>query len=349
MARSKAVSTSSPSDPRPRTAVWHDEFGIGDLIWHLPFFERIAAQSRGGRVYVIASPTTGAQQLLAHAPWVAGVLSFERRATRGGQRTATHPPGWQGMRQFARELRAQQLDRVVIFSKSATLAGIAWMARIPQRLGYGFTAGQRCWLNAPPYIQPYEGKSVPIFHHAAALSVAHGFCTQPLPPRVSVADELVVQARQRLADLPRPLFALVIGTSDPIKQWGGLRYMQLAKLLIEAGGSVLVLGGPGEEALALDIQSCLPDVLRPRFRVWCRETLMGSAAALRACDASIGNDTGAANLAAACERPSYVVLGPRPPLDHDPLMRMLRASSLEAIRPEHIAERLRQDGLLPVG
>lgn len=348
MAHSTAVSASSLPDPRPRTAVWHDEFGIGDLIWHLPFFERIAEQSQGGRVSVIASPTTCAAQILAHASWVDGVLPFERRAMRGGQQTATHP-GWRGMWQFAQVLRGRRLDRVVIFSKSSTLAGIAWMARIPQRLGYGFSAGQRWWLNAPPYIQPYEGKSVPVFHHAAALSVAHGFCAQPLPPRVQVSDESVAQARQRLADLPRPLFALVIGTSDPVKQWGGLRYMQLATLLIEAGGSVLIVGGPGEEALGLDIQSCLPEALRPRLRVWCRETLMGSAAALRACDASIGNDTGAANLAAACERPSYVVLGPRPPLDHDPLMRMLRASSLEAIRPEHIAERLRQDGLLPAG
>jgi heptosyltransferase-2 len=348
MVHRKASSSPAVSDTRPSTAVWHDEFGIGDLIWHLPFFEKIAEQSRGGRVTVIASPTTCANQLLAHEPWVERVVAFERRALRGGQRTATHT-GWQGMRQFARELRTLHLDRIVIFSKSATLASVAWLARIPQRVGYGFDTGQRCWLNQPPYIHPYEGKAVPIFHEVAALSMAHGFCSQPLPPRVRVPEVLVEQARARLADLPRPLFALVIGTSDPIKQWGGLRYMQLARLLMEAGGSVLILGGPGEESLALDIQHCLPESLHARIRVWCRETLMGSAAALRVCDASIGNDTGAANLAAACERPSYVVLGPRPPLDHDPLMRMLRASSLEAIRPEHIAERLRQDGLLPVG
>ncbi len=332
-------------DVRPRTVVWHDEFGIGDLIWHLPFFEAIARHSFGGKVAVIVSPTTCARQILGELPWVEEIIDFERRRQRAGTFTATHV-GKAGLLCFAKELRAKKFARVILFSHSTTLAAVAWYARIPQRLSYGVAPEQRIWLNCPPYIAKYSGSAVPVYHEALALTMAHGFCTEALAPRVTIADTVLAHARERLSDLPRPLFALGIGTSDPIKQWGGLRYLQLAKLLTTAGAGVLIVGGRQEEALGLDILRCLPPHLQSQVRVWCRETIMGSAAALKVCDVSIGNDTGAANLAAACERPSYVVLGARPHLDHDPLMRMLSAESLEAIEPEHVVERLRADGLL---
>jgi hypothetical protein len=56
-------------------------------------------------------------------------------------------------------------------------------------------------------------------------------------------------------------------------------------------------------------------------------TMLQSAATLALADANIGNDTGISNLAAALDRPSYVLLGNRPLLSHDPLMRMLLTPS----------------------
>ena len=52
----------------------------------------------------------------------------------------------------------------------------------------------------------------------------------------------------------------------------------------------------------------------------------------------IGNDTGACNIAAAVGTPTWVVLGPRPPLEHDPrTLRMIAAPSLGEIRPADFA------------
>jgi heptosyltransferase-2 len=52
----------------------------------------------------------------------------------------------------------------------------------------------------------------------------------------------------------------------------------------------------------------------------------------------IGNDTGACNIAAAVGTPTWVVLGPRPPLEHDPgTLHMIAAPRLADIRPGDVA------------
>ena len=48
--------------------------------------------------------------------------------------------------------------------------------------------------------------------------------------------------QERLAHLPRPLYALAIGTSETHKQWGVERFAQLATRLIEQGAGVILLG-----------------------------------------------------------------------------------------------------------
>lgn len=118
-----------------------------------------------------------------------------------------------------------------------------------------------------------------------------------------------------------------------------------AAQLLRRGCGVVLLGGPGEAAdLAAQIIESLEPGLRPAAQVLCTETEIASAAILRLADAC--NDTGIANLVAACETPSYVLLGSRPLLDHDPLMRLLPASALVDVPPQVVLERMRQDGVM---
>ena len=57
-------------DSRPRTAVLLQWVGMGDLVWHVPYFRRVAETSRGGQAALIASPTVFANQLVGHEPWI---------------------------------------------------------------------------------------------------------------------------------------------------------------------------------------------------------------------------------------------------------------------------------------
>jgi heptosyltransferase-2 len=330
-------------DTRPRTAVLHQFVGMGDLVWHVPYFQAIAQQSQDGKVWVIASPTTFARDLIGHEPWVQAIIDFDRRPRTSERRTGRHA-GLAGLFVMAAELREFAFDRIVLFSDRENRALVAKLARIPVRLGFGSNLLQRLMLTPAPRIRSYRGPSVPVYKDATAFSLAQGFCTQALVPKLTVRADALAEMETKLGGLPTPRFAFAIGSSEPFKQWGARRFGELAQKLLAGGFSVVVLGGPGEAALANEIDTTLGADLKTNFRAFTNGTLAQSAAALSLCDACIGNDTGISNLAAALNKPSFVLLGPRPLLDHDPLMRLIKAKSLDAISVDDVWTFLHEDG-----
>ena len=328
-------------DSRPHTAVLHQFTGIGDLIWHVEYFKAVARQSRGGKVVVIAQPSTKAQAILGHEPWVEAVLDHDHRPRRSdNHRRAGQHSGLAGMWRMARQLRGYQFDRIVLFSGRISRGLLAAMAGIPQRLGYGYNPLQRLCLTHGPYIARYRGTSVAVLKEASAFAVAHGFCQAPLRPRLDVPATELADMAARLVSLPPRRIALAVGTSEAHKQWGADKFAALARHLLERGHGVILLGGPSEEALIDDIQAQLPASLLPHAIGISRASILGSAAVLSLCDACVGNDTGMVNLAAAVGRPTLVLLGARPTLDHDPLIVSLTAPSLEALTVRAVCEAL---------
>jgi len=108
--------------------------------------------------------------------------------------------------------------------------------------------------------------------------------------------------------------AIGIGSSEANKQWGAARFADLLVRLRDAGwpGAILV-GGPAETALAAEIQAraAMPAMLTALG--W----PLGELAALLArARFYVGNDTGAANIAAAVGARSYCLFGATRPLAH---------------------------------
>lgn len=327
------------TDPRPRTVALHQYAGFGDLIWHLPYFRLLAERSQAGRLSVIAKPSSMARAILSVEPWADTVIEYDRRPRASESRTGRHA-GLAGMRQMAADLRAGGFERIVLFSHNPSRGLLAWLAGIPRRAGYGSTAIQRLFLNEPPYIRKYVGPSVSVYKDVSAYAVALGLCSAPIVPKMIVPPDLIEAMRSRFAHLPRPLHAFAIGSSEPFKQWGAERFAALAEALIERGGSVLLVGGPNEEPIAKRIEALVPAARRPALARLTDAPILGSAAALSIADAEIGNDTGVSNMAAACNVPAHVLLGPRPLLDHDPLMHMIRAPRLSDITVADVLQSL---------
>ncbi len=336
------MTTAAPrADARPLTAVLLQQNGMGDLVWHAEYFRRIAETSRDGQVTLIAAPTVMARDLLGHEPWLREVIDFDRRPRRSERRRGRHS-GLGGLLRFASELAPRRLQRIVLFSDHPARAlFVAWRAGIATRLGYGTTWLQRRLLTASPWILPYQGPAVASYKDASAFAVAQGWCDAPLVPRVSVRADALERMRARLAPLPRPLHALAIGASEPFKQWGEDQFVELAGLLAARGHGVVLLGGPAEGALAQAILARLDAPLRANVAAMTDGTVADSVAALSLARSCIGNDTGAVNIAAAVGTPTFVVLGPRPPLEHDPrTMRLLQAPSLQDIRAQDVVSQV---------
>jgi heptosyltransferase II len=306
-----------PADPRPRTAVLLQHTGIGDLIWHIQYFKAVASQSHAGQVVVVAQPSTLARAFLGHESWVSQVVDHDHRPRRGDGRRGKHA-GLSGMNQMARELKALKLERLVMFSGRASRGLIAGLSGIPVRLAYGYNRVQRLFLTQGPFIAAHKGPGVCVYPEASAFAVAHGFCQQPITPAMDVPSDTLEAMRQRIGDLPRPITSLAIGTSEAHKQWGATNYARLAEALAAKGGSVILLGGPGEKALAHDIHQQIKPEWQSRVHPITDAPVLGSAALLKLSDACVGNDTGMVNVAAAVSCPTWVLLGDRRPLEHDP-------------------------------
>ncbi|MFZ4551351.1 MAG: glycosyltransferase family 9 protein [Aquabacterium sp.] len=324
------------TDPRPRTVVLLQYTGIGDLIWHIHYFKMIAEQSQGGRVTVVAQPSTLTKAFIGKEPWVEAVIDHDHRPRRGEKRKGKHA-GLAGMWRMANELKAGQFDRIILFSGRASRGLIAWLSGIPVRMGFGYKGLQRMFLNTPPYISAYKGEALAVYPEASAFMVAHGFCQEAIVPRMDVPDEMVAQMTQRMASLPRPLYAFAIGTSELHKQWGIPNFAELAHRLIQKGAGVVLLGGPAEVQIAKDIAAQVPEADRHALSIITDAPVLGSAAALRLADVCVGNDTGMINVAAAVGTNSYVLIGPRGTLNQDPeLMHNVRAAKLADITVDRV-------------
>jgi heptosyltransferase-2 len=331
---------SAPGASRPRTAVLHQWVGMGDLVWHIPYFRMIAATSSDGQVSVIASPTTFARELLGHEPWVREVIDFDRHPRRDEQRQGRHR-GVMGLLRMGKELKPQGFERIVLFTNHTNRSLVAWRAGIPQRLGYGTSWLQRRLLTKSPWIERYKGPAVTAYKDATAFSIAQGWCDAPVVPRLVVRPDALARMREALASLPRPLHAFSIGSSELYKQWGEANFVALANLLAGQGHGVLMLGGPAESEMAQAIVRRIAPECRARVMAITNGTVSETVAAMSLVQTCVGNDTGAANIAAAVNTPTLVLLGPRPPLEHDPdTLHVLQAPSLADIRPADVAQRL---------
>lgn len=328
---------SASRDARPRTAVLLQWVGMGDLVWHVPYFRRVALHSQGGQVSLIASPTVFAAQLVGHEPWVREIIDFDRHPRRYEGRRGRHE-GVMGLWRMGRELRAHRFDRIVLFTNHGNRSLVARIAQIPERLGYGTSWLQRRLLTRGPWIKRYRGPAVTAYKDATAFALAQGWCDAPIVPSLVVRPEALERVRTRLQGLPQPLHALCIGSSEPYKQWGTDNFAALASEIARAGHGVLLIGGPAEREFAQAVLQRIEPTLHPHIMAITDGTVADTVATMSLVKTCIGNDTGGVQMAAAVGTPTWVLLGPRPPLEHDPQkLHMIQAPRLDAIRPEDVA------------
>lgn len=288
--------------------------GIGDMVWHLPHIHAIAAANPDRRVDVLTKQRSRADRLLAADPAVAEVIWLER----GGGRHA----GIGGLLRLARELRARHYQRAWILHGSARYALAAWLAGIPERIGYGFGA-QNCLVRRATRLADAQRTAHPI-DKATALLARVGLPLLELEPRLVLDGSQRARMTARYAACPRPWFALGIGSSEPAKQWGADKFAALARQLAARGGCCFLIGGPDETELAGAI---VERGGAERVLAVTDQPIDAVAALLSLCDRYVGNDTGVLNLAAAVGVRCVGIFGASMPLRHSRGIRCVEPAS----------------------
>jgi heptosyltransferase-2 len=266
---------------------------LGDTVLTTPLLSQLANR---GPVDVVTTPAAAA--VLANHPAVRAIIPYDKR---GAERGAG------GMLRLARRLRAARYDVAFLAQGSWRSAAIAWLARIPQRIGFDTSAGRLLYTRRVPYRDD--------LHHAARLlllSRPNG--REPTPAELE--PSLFPGDRER-ADVDallmahgvapgRPLVALAPGSVWATKRWP--YYPELAQILADEA-RIVVVGSAADSPLARAVAVAAPGVIDTTGQL----SLLASAELIRRCGVLVTNDSAPMHLASAMGTPTVAVFGPTVP------------------------------------
>jgi heptosyltransferase-2 len=125
----------------------------------------------------------------------------------------------------------------------------------------------------------------------------------------SVDDSAFAQLQKKLSldkvDFPKTVL-LFPGSVWATKRWTESGFVQTGHALQSQGYQILVMGGPGEEALAQRIAGQIPG----SFCLAGKTSIYESVLLIERSALVIGNDSASSHLAALCETPLIVIFGP---------------------------------------
>ncbi|MDB5618634.1 lipopolysaccharide heptosyltransferase II [Tardiphaga sp.] len=213
--------------------------------------------------------------------------------------------------ELAAKLRAEDYGTVLVMPRTWKSALAPALAGIPERVG--FVGEVRFGL-----INQWrwgEKKLPRMIDKKCALALPDG---TPLPPEWPVpqmrvpADE-ISRWRQANGLGTGAAVALGPGSVGPSKRWS--YYADAARLLVERGLDVWVIGGPGEKGLADEITAAGG----PKVRDLTGTDLRNGVVAMAAAGVAVTNDSGLMHIAAALGTPTIGIFGPTSPLLWGPL------------------------------
>jgi ADP-heptose:LPS heptosyltransferase len=141
-------------------------------------------------------------------------------------------------------------------------------------------------------------------------------------PEVYLKDEERRFAREEFQawGLKSPVLGIALGASRPTKVWPLHRFAELAQRWVKLHGSVLVIAGPGEEALHEEFFRSIPNdpQLRDAIKVMPVGNVRSLAARISQLNVLVGNDSGPRHLATALNIPTVTIFGPEHPLEWHP-------------------------------
>jgi heptosyltransferase-2 len=264
----------------------------GDLILTTPLIRR-AAERLKTPVDVVVIPA--AAPVLANNPHVRDVIVFDKKG---------HDRGVAGLWRMVRLLRARGYEVSYHAQASTRSALLAFLARIPRRIGLRDAPGAFLYTHAVAARgEPHQVERL--------LHLADG-APERREPEVFPGPEEKAQVKALLADagITGEFVVLAPGSQWATKRWP--YFPELARALAQEI-PLAIVGGAGDRADARAIRTALGtgvpmadgvDVL----------SLLGSAELIRRARVLVSNDSAPVHLASAMGTPTVEIYGPTAPI-----------------------------------
>ncbi len=288
MLRTVELNPSSVARVAVRAPNW-----LGDAVMSLPALRAVREIFPHAHVGVIVRPALA--ELYARETAVDAVIGYA-----SGERGAT-----------AARLRAERFDAAILFQNAFDAALLAWMARIPERIGYNRDGRRRLLTRA---IRVPEAGEIPRherFYYLELLRRAG--LVERFPEsdciRLDGAEAARTAGQARLAAMG--IRGAVVGISPGAAYGGAKRYQRFAEVAQAlAGGrgaefTALIFGSGSEQALCAEVAAQIPNARNLAGRTGMAEFIELAAA----CRVFLTNDSGAMHVASALGVPTVAVFG----------------------------------------
>ena len=228
-----------------------------------------------------------------------------------------------------REWQRRKFDLAVLFQNAFEAAAIAFLARVPIRIGYG-TERRGALLSHSVRVPVWKNERHESFYYLNIVAelerlVRGTSSVESIAPdfTLAVSEDRKRKARRLLRGegkrVGAPLVLLCPGSiNSRAKRWPAERYAALADQLIKSGANVALIGSPNE--LDVSRQVCERAVHQP-IMLTGKTTVADATAIISIADVLITNDTGPAHIGAALNTPTLAIFGPTNPLTTYPLSR----------------------------
>lgn len=299
----------SATDPE-RILVIRNRY-IGDTVLAIPFLRNLRRRFPAAVIDVLVEP--GAGQILADCPYKNELVVWERP-----QRVNEVVPGsLANVIATARWLRSKRYDRAYILKRSLSTGLLAWLARIPHRVGVAKDGRGVLLTRRVPYRKD---------RHEVDLSLdllrADGIDVDDGRNENWVAADAGAKADRLLSGLPsaRPRVFLAPRSTDEDRNWPLDRMAEVIRWLIEKRGCEIVLcGAKGDLITHRRLAAALPPATVKHLHDFSREcSLRETAALMSRMDLCVGVDSGLPHVAASFGVPVVTLSGAADPRQWHP-------------------------------
>jgi heptosyltransferase-2 len=277
-----------------RSANW-----VGDAVMTTPTIRAIRKNFPEATISILAKPWVA--PLFHQDPSIDHLMLYDVEGR--------HGKTW-GKIRLSKDLRTKEFDLAILLQNAFEAAFLAYVARIPNRLGYN-TDGRGLLLTHPVRVDPTLKEGHQIDYYLGILTGA----SLKLDGRglsLVVTDEEKERAQRFLKSHGIGGKRLWIGinpgaTYGTAKRWLPERYAALCNRLGESfGARILIFGGPSEEALGRQISGM---ITKDAFNLCGKTNLREAMALIAQCDLFVTNDSGLMHVAAAFDIPQIAIIG----------------------------------------
>ncbi len=301
----------SPITPAPERILVRANNWIGDVVMISPALKALRETYPAARIDVVARPHV--RDCFTGHPWVDEVVVHDPSGRHRGLR---------GFLRFTAELRHRRYDLAVLFQKAFGAALMAWLARVPRRVGYD--TDKRGPLLTKAIHETPEARAVHHVEYFLRVAGAAGCDVNGAGRRVyfPLDEDSRRHASTMLsaagADRFPFLAAIATGASKAPRAWHPERFAEIARHLARnLGAGIVIVGGPGDRSAARLIMEAVGD---RGIDTTGRTTVRQMAALIERCSVFVGNDSGPMHLAAALDVPTLAIFGPGTPARTAPYM-----------------------------